>query len=409
MSLTITQDNSIAGPIGIYSQRLMQITDDVSTNYVDVDLTYLSKTKSLRLTQHLTADGSYNAYIDLNKLMEDSFESICTDPSLLFFNYSVSVDAWYNGTHSTSTSLDTQTWVLNGIKDNYDHYLMNSTNKSYLDGFNGAPKFLNDQVTNYIHWDTSIHDQIGAPAINELNLYSLNGVFRGNTNSGTYSYISNLEIIKFENDVSTLHYLTDLYNTATKIQMVQIDPNYLNTNIVDISINENTTKYTVRDASCNSELITVNLQNVNLLNDKYFRLGWINGNGVLNHFNFTHNYTKKINISKNNFRFLSTEFQEYTKQFNTKALEIYNITTGWIKEEDSKVLEKLWVSPSVKASAFYPKAKDYYSDFIDNNLIWEENIILNVSNMEVKKKLYRKLINYSIDFIISKEYRIQKY
>ena len=404
MSFSLTYDTGNCGIKGVYSTNFVTLTDSSIVNYFELDVSlYNGSTKTVRLTQN---DVS-TAVVDVNKLMENEFNSCSTDPSLSLFQYELLGRSYHTDDSVLYSNSDASNWVLNGTKNNYNFYLCNSDNKSYLSNYGYNPKFLNDKNTHYLYWDGSLNTTISDKANNELKLYVLNGTFREDVSSGDDSLIQNLEIIRYDDTSTAYNY--DISSSNNQITEVDIDPYNLNLNVPDLSIFSETGRYTIADADGNSETYTVYLDNVNDLNDKYFRLGWITKNGVLNHFNFSYNYQKSLKINKERFKYMSSDLVQYEKTFNTEADEIYNITTNWIKEDESRTLESLWVSPSVKASAFYSLASEYYKDFINEKCIWEENIILDVTSIDIKRRRNQKLINYSINFTIGSEYKIQKH
>jgi len=405
MAFTLSYDTGNCGIKGVYSTNFVTLTDSSTVNYFEIDVSlYNGNTKTVRLTQNDVG----TTVVDVNKLMENEFDSCSTDPSLSLLQYEVLGRSYHTDDLIFYANSDASNWVFNGTKDYYNFYLCNSDNKSFLNNYSYNPKFLNDKTNNYIYWDGSLNTTISDRANNELKLYILNGTFREDASSGDNSLIQNLEIIRYDDTSTAYNY--DISSVKNQITEVDIDPYNLNLNVPDLNIFSETSYYTIADAAGNSETIKIYLQDdINDLNDKYFRLGWINQNGVLNHYNFSYNYQKSLKINRERFKFLSSDLNQYEKTFNTGAEEIYNITTNWITEDESRTLESLWVSPSVKASAFYLLATEYYKDFIDKKLIWEENIILDITSINIKRRTNQNLINYSINFTIGSEFKIQQH
>ena len=406
MAYSITQDTSAAGPLGVYNPNYVTLFDDSATEvYFEVDVSFNGLLKELVLFP-----GSDDlAYLDVNKLIQDSFKSDVNEIDLNVFPYKVYGRGYHDNVLNWSDQTDVSSWVLNGTKDNYDFNLINTTNNTYLSDYNSEPLFLNEQTTNYVYYDASLSDLIGDAANNELILYLLTGTYRGNTNSGsTSSAESLLEVIAYRDGVESDDTFA-ISEAGNGIAGVPIGPEDINDQLGAGFIDEDVDYYTVGDASSNAALMYVHLKDVNLLNDRYFRFSWINKNGVLNFYNFDYNYSKSLNIKKSIYEKMSGTLNQELAAYNTTASEIYNITTGWIKEEDSVVLEGLWVSPSVKVSALYTKQSDYNKYFINKKLISNEKVILDIKSIEIKRRRNTKLINYSIDFVISDNYITHKH
>ena len=400
MAITISYDTSICGPRGVWTPNFVTLTNSVDTEYFDVDVSYNGSSKELRLYP----DSSNKSYFNINKFLEDGFtdgSDVKTDPALIRWQFYV--DSLNSDDSTSSVDSDNENWVINGTKTNYDNYIHNTTNKTYLSNYDKLPLFLNDQSVTNIYWNDELYTDLGVEMSNELDLYYLNGDFR-DSSRGNYSYISKIEVVAYTADSSSLDLVT-VQSSTNKVGVLDINPFKLK-NTHGVTITDATKYLTVRDVSGNSETMRINIQEPNLRNDKYFRLTWINKNGVNSSYNFDYNYSQGLKIKKDEYNHMTSELDIIKKSFNTTVEEIYMVSSGWITEEESKILESLWVSPNVKTTMFHNKAKYYNEDFINDNLIKDKYIIIDVKSVDIKRRR-EGLINYSFEFILTDKYYSQ--
>lgn len=270
------------------------------------------------------------------------------------------------------------------------HYFLNSVDTSvYVDKyyvFNGVdrPSF---KAYNYIfdgsvnadflnRWNSPINIH---PDDKNVNLYFFHGIFENSTGRYDVSTAS-FEIIygsKVKNYKTTEDIVPSIYK-------LNIDPSNLNSLVADLSINNNTlATYTV-DPSRNSSSIYKKTVNIVAQDNRYTskRVTWVDSMGCINSFNFDLVQENEINVDKDTYWNNGT-----LKQYNNYVEDVYTITSNWVTEAESLALKDLWYSPSI--------------------IIDGEYAIIQNKKTEIKKRRTDRLINYTIEYILSNEYLVQ--
>lgn len=406
MAITVNYNSNNCGIKGVYSQDLLRMTEsNTTTTYFKV---LLYQEGSLYRTLQLPADINYSASLDINRIYQDLFESdVKLNTDLIKVYYTINS---YNSSDtliSTISNSSNYNRILNGIKSDYNNYIINPTNNAILSTYNASPKFLNDERLSSIYFDNTLYANAGEYALPTHKLSYIKADNLRDVGIGTVSNINilTIKLYKKDNTITELTYTVPT-QTGTDIFTIDIDPITLNLGAYDLS---SYYKYTIQDETNKSELYTVYIKQPDQRNDKYFRVNWLNTNGVPTYFNFDYNYQKKLNIKRIEYSRIGDDEREYKASYNTDKEVIYNVTTNWITEEESTILETLWTSPSVKVDTLYNNLDSYYKDKVDGKLIKDEYIILDVKSVDIKRKRNTKLINYSFNFTLSTQYNVQKH
>jgi len=251
-------------------------------------------------------------------------------------------------------------WVFNGCKRdswNFTNFMMNAS-------FNG--QFLNN-------WDApiNIHKQD-----KDSKLYFFHGLF-GNTASGSYD-VSKIYFKTTTNGVPSAGFST-LWNNSPRIYTLPADPSSL----TGLTFNSNTTSYTI-DPSRNTTNIGLKTFNITAQDERYTpkRVQWVDSMGCINGFNFDLLQTNSVEMKKDIFNNNGT-----FKQYNNKVTDSYTLTSNWITEKESLALKDLWYSPSVMIDGQY--------------------VIIQNKSMDIKTRREVKLINYTLEYQKSNDYKVQ--
>lgn len=405
MAITLTQDRSDAGIKGVYSPNWVSISNTSDTTYFELDVIYNSITKTVRLYP----DINISVKVDINTLMIDNFQSDALTPNTELLQYEIEGRSYFEQYPPTSFSgVDASNWVINGTKNNYDYYLMNDTDASTLNALGFAPKFLNDAPIMSLAYNENLLPSSNAD--NDLTLSFINKTFlRGNATSGSESRIYDMTVTTYDHNNNLVDTLTETLTLPppNKIINLGIKPSTINS-LFGVDIITNDTNYYTIQCDDLTEIVRVNIKEPNLLNDKYFRLSWINKNGVTNSFNFDYNYQKSLKVSKQTYKTIGTDDAEQNAYFNTEVDESFVVSSGYISEDEAVILEDLWTSPDVICTVFYNKNIDYNKALVEDSLLVDKKIILDLKTVTIQRRRIDKLINYSVKFFMSDIYRNQQ-
>lgn len=270
------------------------------------------------------------------------------------------------------------------------HYFLNGVDTSiYVDKyyvFNGIDRgdwkpynYIFDGSVNadfLNRWDAPIN--IHANDKN-VNLYFFHGIFENSTGKYDVS-TAQFEIIY---NGKTKNYTTTL-DAVPSIYKLNIDPSNLNSLVADLSINNNTCATYTIDPSRNTLGTYKKTINIVSQDNRYTpkRVTWIDSMGCINSFNFDLVQENEINVDKQTYWNNGT-----LRQFNNKVEDTYTIISNWITEEESLALKDLWHAPSV--------------------IIDGEYAIINTKKIEIKKRRTDRLINYTLEYTLAKQYLVQ--
>ena len=358
MALTITTTIPIINPV--YTPLEFTISSP-GADYMELDIYIGDSSKGqYEGTKRTQRINDTSRVVDIQNVIQPFFT---TDASATIELKRIDVvgRSWLNNV--STWEYDDKYYIFNGInRNNWDPsiYIMNGE---------GDAKFLNE-------WDTDINIHWG----NEnTKLYFFQGTFENSTGS----YVANAPSFKVTRDSNTCAGYTFASSTTPIIREFNIGPTNLNNIIPDLSINENTSIYTINpsDNSTNYGLKTINITNKsNRCEPK--RLSWVDTFGCIESFNFDLIGTNTINVSRNKFNNNGT-----LKTYNNKIVDNYSMTSNWITEDAADNLKSAWHSQST--------------------IVDGEYIIINNKSIPILRRREDRLINYIIDYEAAVEYITQ--
>jgi hypothetical protein len=327
--------------------------------YYQFDITIDGTTVYIKMSP----DINKQAVLNVSSILQQYFESNIINHSSLTFDSSQGLKSYTIKAHSIvgseDYSLDSSTfYCFNGV----DRYNQTYDISTYLFTKNSGHFLTNWNAEYNIHYGDNLYLQF------------FKGIFldcSSNLTSITVSKHTGSTI-----DVST--FSLGLDNTP-KLMSLNIGTSTLN-------INSSVNYYTI-DASGLSLPLRININEV----DSRFtpqRVYFIGSLGATESFNFdlikTNNISIKRDTYKNNY---------LSKMYNTTVEDSYSISTNWISEAESQSLKELWYAPNI----------EIYN--VNGNI----PIILDESSKQIYYRKNIGLISYKLNYLLAKDYIIQKF
>jgi uncharacterized delta-60 repeat protein len=397
---TSYRDSSAMRLVRINSDGTRDTTYDTSTGFNDTIYSIV-----LDASNRLYAAGAFSSYKNasqnyLIKLNSDSTKDTTFNIGTGFNNYTsiVAIDhsnkLFVGGGFTAYKDTSRNSLVRLGVDGSID------TTFDACTGFNDIPEAITFNTNNQLYVGGGFTTYWGLSQKGLIRLNS-NGTKDTTFNIGSGFNNEVFSIVLFDNKIyvggnfTTVQGLSykdfvildtngNIYkDTTPKIYKLNVDKDSLNALVPTLNINANTTSYSI-DPSRNTSSIYRKTIKIIPKDNRYTpkKVSWVDSMGCINSFNFDLVQVNEVNVDKQTY--LNNGI---LKQFNNEVEDAYTITSNWITEEESLALKDLWYTPSVIIDGKYA--------------------IIQTKKTEIKKRRTDRLINYTLEYILANEYKIQ--
>lgn len=309
------------------------------------------------------------------------------------FNIGGILQGYFNSTIYNHTALSLDTSILSyyvsvkGFGSNSSYYTYRDSSIHYV--FNGVENYTTFDVSSYCFTPSKVSNFLTTWSserdihyADNTYLQFLSGKFRNIDSS-----FNGLTVTRYQiNGDSSLRNIILTKDTSAKIVSLNVCPSTLNNSIGSTFIDSSTTYYTIKEKSGLSNTYKFNILPVDTRFPRYYRIFYVGSLGATEAFNFDLTAENVINIDKQYYTNNSIK-----KVFGTTIEDTYTISCNWISEEMSINLKELWGTPEAQLVEGFTLVPIIITE--------KSKQILNVPV---------RLINYTLSYIRSDDYKIQK-